>query len=131
MRQRVFFDSSLLGAGHALATDWPQIVFPGHPDWPLKQDVADEVWLEYVGERGWVAVFHDKRIRYRPAEWDALIRHRVRSVNLTSNRNLKIQEQAELLNRNMPRIMAILAETAGYYHLTLGGLELKLRHDDP
>lgn len=40
MTQRVFFDSSVLGAAHALVTDWPLIVFPGHPDWPLKQDAA-------------------------------------------------------------------------------------------
>jgi len=131
VRQRVFFDSSVLGAAHALVTDWPLIVFPGHPDWPLKQDAADEVWLSYVGERGWVAVFRDKRIRYRAAEWDALTRHKVRSVNLTTRRNLKIRQQAELFERTMPRIVSMLAEPAGYYHLTLGGLELKRRHDDP
>jgi hypothetical protein len=31
-----------------------------------------------VGRRGWVAVTHDTRIRYKPNELDAVVRHRVR-----------------------------------------------------
>ena len=40
-------------------------------------DTADEVWLEAVGRRGWVALTHDRRIRYKPNELDAVIRNRV------------------------------------------------------
>lgn len=40
-------------------------------------DAADEVWLEAVGGRGWIALTHDHRIRYKPNERDAVIRHRV------------------------------------------------------
>ncbi|MGH9203417.1 MAG: hypothetical protein ACRD2A_19515 [Vicinamibacterales bacterium] len=28
----------------------------------------DEEWLQRVGERGWIAVTHDRRIRYKPNE---------------------------------------------------------------
>jgi hypothetical protein len=37
----------------------------------------DETWLRYVGTRGWTAITHDQRIRYKPNERDAVIEHRV------------------------------------------------------
>ena len=40
-------------------------------------DTADEVWLEEVGKRGWIALSHDRRIRYKPNERDAVMRHGV------------------------------------------------------
>lgn len=41
-------------------------------------DCADDVWLADVGSRGWVAVTHDRRIRYKPNELAAIRRHAVR-----------------------------------------------------
>lgn len=125
---RVFFDASLLGAGQQLEARWPFIVYPGHPDWPLKQDAADEVWLALIGTLGWVAVMRDKRIRYRPAEREALSSHRVRVVNLTSNRNLGVSEQVALIEPKLPAIRSLGDEAPAYYHLTLGGLQSKLRY---
>ncbi len=40
-------------------------------------DTADEIWLETVGRRGWIALTHDRRIRYKPNERDAVTRHGV------------------------------------------------------
>lgn len=40
-------------------------------------DTSDEEWLAAVGRRGWVAVTHDQRIRYKPNELVAVRRHRV------------------------------------------------------
>jgi hypothetical protein len=40
-------------------------------------DAPDEVWLAEVGRRGWIALTHDQRIRYKPNERDAVMRHRV------------------------------------------------------
>ena len=40
-------------------------------------DTPDEVWLAEVGRRGWIALTHDRNIRYKPNELDAVIRHRV------------------------------------------------------
>ncbi len=39
--------------------------------------LPDEVWLEEIGKRGWIALTHDQRIRYKPNERDAVVRHRV------------------------------------------------------
>jgi len=122
---RVFFDSCVLSAALALSDNWPSIVYPGHPDWPLKQDAADEVWLTHVGRQGWVAVFRDTRIRYRPAERDALERYTVRAVSITTNRNLKIAEQSALIGRHMAKIEILAGEPPAYYTLNTSGLSLK------
>ena len=37
----------------------------------------DEEWLAEIGHQGWVAVTHDKRIRYKPNELEAVKNHRV------------------------------------------------------
>ena len=41
------------------------------------QDCPDEDWLRDVGQQGWVAITHDGRIRYKPNELAAVIKHRV------------------------------------------------------
>lgn len=40
-------------------------------------DTPDDEWLEDVGRRGWIALTHDRRIRYKPNERDAVTRHSV------------------------------------------------------
>jgi hypothetical protein len=40
-------------------------------------DASDEQWLEFVGRKSWIAVTHDQRIRYKPNERDAVMRHHV------------------------------------------------------
>lgn len=125
MIARVFFDASVLGAAHSLSGAWPSIVYPGHPDWPLKPDAADEVWLAHVGRLGWVAVFRDRRIRYRPAELAALKGQAVRAVSITTKRDLKIEDQATLIGRQMFKIEALAGEPAAYYTLNASGLRRK------
>jgi hypothetical protein len=39
--------------------------------------VPDEEWLRAVGAHGWIALTHDRRIRYKPNELAAVVRHRV------------------------------------------------------
>jgi hypothetical protein len=38
---------------------------------------SDEEWLALAGSRGWTAITHDARIRYKPNELAAVRRHRV------------------------------------------------------
>jgi hypothetical protein len=40
-------------------------------------DEADEAWLKVIGERGWIALTHDGRIRYKPNELAAVMRYDV------------------------------------------------------
>lgn len=48
-------------------------------------DCPDEKWLREVGSRGWVAVTRDTRIRYKPNELDAVVRHRVALIVVVGN----------------------------------------------
>jgi len=59
---------------------------------------SDEVWLETAGNKGWLVVSRDKRIRRKANELDALKRHRVRAVFI-SGKNLTGKEMGELLVR--------------------------------
>ena len=122
MTGRVFFDSSVLGAALILSKEWSSIVYPGHPDWPLKPDAADEVWLALVGSLEWVAVFRDRRIRYRPAERNALVRHEVRAVSITTKRDLANAAKATLIGNHMSKIEAVAARPPAYYTLNSSGL---------
>nr|WP_277346375.1 hypothetical protein [Solimonas marina] len=40
-------------------------------------DCPDEDWLKDIGKKGWIAVTHDGRIRYKPNELAAVMQHRV------------------------------------------------------
>jgi hypothetical protein len=43
----------------------------------FEHDAEDEAWLEVIGQRGWIALTHDRRIRFKPNELAAVMRHRV------------------------------------------------------
>ena len=47
-----------------------------HKDY-FAPDALDETWLAEVSVRGWIALTHDRRIRYKPNELGAVIRHRL------------------------------------------------------
>lgn len=40
-------------------------------------DCPDAEWLEAIGQKGWVAITHDTRIRYKPNELSAVARYGV------------------------------------------------------
>ena len=42
-------------------------------------NVPDGEWLRFVGERGWIARLHNKRIRYEPDELDDLMTYGVKA----------------------------------------------------
>ncbi|HEX9993036.1 MAG TPA: hypothetical protein VGB14_08935 [Acidimicrobiales bacterium] len=72
---------------------------------PADESVGDEEWLELAGARGWVVFMKDARVRYRPAEREAVLRHRVRCFCLTSQ-SLPAAEMAARFVTNLPRITA-------------------------
>lgn len=51
---------------------------------PADEIVRDEKWLELAGEKGWTVLMKDARIRYRPAEREAVRLHGVRCFCLAS-----------------------------------------------
>lgn len=53
-------------------------VEPYHQHFSL-DDVPDREWLRYVGSRGWIALSHNKYIRYERDELDELMTSRVKA----------------------------------------------------
>jgi hypothetical protein len=80
----------------------------------IGQGLADEEWLRDAGERGWVVLMKDAKIRYRPAELQVVIDHGLRAFCLM-NANLRGVEMAERFVENLPRITRIANERPGPY----------------
>jgi hypothetical protein len=73
----------------------------------------DEVWLPEVGRRGWVVLTHDERIRYKPNERDAVMRHGVRLLVVQGR--APYPHLAEWFVQTLPRIEAFVGAHAGPY----------------
>ena len=79
-----FFTDRDLGKSFPAALRKAGILVERHDD-HFKHDERDEVWLTEVGRRDWVAVTHNKRIRYQPNEKIAVIRARLRLLVLVGS----------------------------------------------
>lgn len=73
---RVFFTDRDLGKRFPEILAAAGLQVEKHAD-HFAHDCPDPVWLEEIGKRGWVAVTHDTRIRYKPNELAAVVEHRV------------------------------------------------------
>jgi PIN domain-containing protein len=81
----------------------------------IGQGLADDEWLHDAGERGWVVLMKDAKIRYRPAELEVIIDHGLRAFCLT-NANLRGAEMAARLVANLPRILRVAQEPGPYIY---------------
>ena len=68
---------------------------------------SDEEWLEFVGTNGWVAITHDKNIRYKENEKLAVVRHGVRLLVVIGH--APFPQLAKYFVNTMPKIEAFLA----------------------
>ena len=80
-----------------------------HDDHFPDQRTPDEAWLRLAGERGWVVVTPDARIRYRANEKAAVESANVRQFVLTAT-GLTGSEIGELLAKAAPRIGRLVEE---------------------
>ncbi len=80
----------------------------------IGQGLADTDWLRDAGEHGWVVLMKDDRIRYRPAELEALTVSAVRRFCLT-NANLRGADMAQRFVEQLPRIRRIANDRVGPY----------------
>jgi hypothetical protein len=67
----------------------------------------DEEWLAVIGAKRWVAITHDSRIRYKPNELEAVIRHNVRLLVVVGK--APFPELAKNFVATMPKIDRFLA----------------------
>lgn len=72
----VFFTDRDLGKRFPEILRAAGIAVERHAD-HFADDCPDEDWLAAVGSRGWIAVTHDARIRYKPNELAAVENNRV------------------------------------------------------
>jgi predicted nuclease of predicted toxin-antitoxin system len=76
------------------------------------RDEEDRIWLRTVGERGWVVLTKDQRLRYRPLEIAALRASKARVFVLTAG-NLRGNEIAAVFLTALPRIFKALHSVPG------------------
>lgn len=69
-------------------------------------DSADEEWLEACGSKGWIALTHDARIRYKPNELNAVVRHRVALMVIVGK--ARFPDLARNFVATAPRVEAFL-----------------------
>jgi hypothetical protein len=73
----------------------------------FKRDEEDRVWLDEVGDRGWVVLTKDQRLRYRPLEIAALRSSGARVFILVAG-NLRGNEIAAAFVAALPAMCRIL-----------------------
>jgi predicted nuclease of predicted toxin-antitoxin system len=76
------------------------------------RDEQDRVWLQSVGERGWVVLTKDQKLRYRPLEISALRASKTRVFVLIAG-NLRGVEIGAVFLSALPRICKVLHNHAG------------------
>lgn len=81
-------------------------------------DAKDADWLPVAGERRWIVLTKDDRIRYRPHEKGALLSSGARVFILT-NRNLSGDEMAEIFVTMLPKMQKLALTTRSGFVATL------------
>jgi hypothetical protein len=73
---RTYFTDRDLGKQFPAILRAAGLVVERHAD-HFAPTASDEEWLALAGSNGWTAITHDARIRYKPNELAAVIRHHV------------------------------------------------------
>ena len=101
---------------------WHIITLADHYGIPADEGVLDTEWLQLAGSHDWPVLMKDDRIRYRPAEQAALIRHGVRAFCLTAG-NLAAAEMAGLFIARRKQIWELASQPGpSLFALNRGGL---------
>ena len=97
----------------------------------FSSNARDDEWLPKVGDKGWVVLTSDKRIRHRALELKALMDAKVRVFVLASG-NLQGQEMAEVFVAALPAMKKFLEKHKGPFiaRLTRRG-DVSIINDDP
>lgn len=73
---RVFFTDRNLGKHFPRILREAGLTVERHDD-HFTERTQDEEWLAEVGRKGWIAITHDKQIRYKANEREAVMLHKV------------------------------------------------------
>lgn len=75
-------------------------------------DASDAEWLREMGIRGWLVIGRDRRIRYRPAEKQAILDYRVGYFCIAQDANPTRWEYLRLIVGTLDRMEMLFATTA-------------------
>lgn len=112
-----FLDRSLGRFKLAIALRQAGLHVKVHDDY-FQQDATDEEWLAGVGQRGWIVLTKDEKIRYHARELRALVAHGVRAFVLTA-RNVNADEMASTVLGARKKIEQLLAKYEGPFMATI------------
>ncbi len=92
-----------------------------HDDY-FPQDAKDEEWLPVVGQKSWIVITKDQRIRYRAAALAAVRQARVRLFTLTG-KDLQGPEMARIIAKALPamRRLTVREKAPFIAKITRGG----------
>ncbi len=82
---------------------------------PADEGIADEEWLQLSGEQGWAVFMKDTRIRYNPAEREAVKAHAVQCFCLASQ-SISAADMASRFLNNLDAITAACAEPGPFIY---------------
>jgi hypothetical protein len=105
-RDRIYFTDRDLGKRFGEILKAAGLTVERHAD-HFAHNTSDEVWLADIGNRGWIALTHDRRIRYKPNERDAVMRHGVALLVIVGN--APFPNLAQAFVATIPRIEQFLA----------------------
>ena len=112
----VFFDRTC-GKKIAQALKLLGLDVEGHAD-HFAHDVHDDVWLAAVGDRRWVVITNDKRLRFNQAERQAIIAHGVACFTLGGGSRSR-WEQVRILARAWDHIQEAVERTTRPFIFTI------------
>jgi PIN like domain len=111
---RFVLDENLLRLGKALGLLRHDLACVGQPPVAdlLPPGIGDSEWIPRVGQRGWVMITDDRRLRTRPAEAQLAIEHQLKIVHLHNAGHLSSWDQAVRLMSRWPGIEQQVEATA-------------------
>ena len=71
-------------------------------------DCPDSDWLAAVSAKGWIALTHDKRIRYKPNELAAVVDHKVALLVVVGD--APFRELTKAFVATLPDVLKFIAE---------------------
>jgi hypothetical protein len=128
---RVYFTDRDLGKQFGEILKAVGLTVERHADY-FAPDTPDEVWLAEVGKRGWIALTHDSRIRYKPNERAAVMRHSVGLLVIVGK--APFPDLARAFVATLPRVEQFLAGHKPPFIAKVyrpSPTEIKQRHDAP
>jgi len=75
----------------------------------FEPNASDEEWLRFIGQKGWIAITKDKRIRYRTPALEVIREEKVK-LFMYNKGNLTGQQMVEILVKAIPRIKTFIAK---------------------